>query len=156
LADAPAPKPHPIFGWVLIVLGAILLAGSLLPGFSALIPPAALGLGGIILLLLYRGRGERSGLILPAGGLLTLATVGALRIATSLDGGTVVFAGLALTFVAYGLAPTETAHRGWAFWLAGACALLALIVGGVAWAWPFALNGTGAYLLLRRGSSTTP
>jgi hypothetical protein len=154
LAYAPAPKPHPIFGWVLIVLGVISLAGSLLPAFSAWTAPAALALGGLIPLLLYKGRRERSGLILPAGGLLTLATVGALRIATSLDGGSVLFAGLALTFAAYGTVPAVATHRGWAFWLASACALLALIVGGVIWAWPFALIGTGAYLLLRQGTSS--
>jgi hypothetical protein len=137
------------------VLGSLFLADSLLPGFSAWVGPAGLALGGLILLLLYKGRQERSGLILPAGGLLTLATVGALRIATSLDGGTVLFAGLALTFAAYGMAPAEATHRGLAFWLAGACSLLALVIGGVAWAWPLALIGTGAYLLLRRGTSSS-
>jgi hypothetical protein len=155
LADALAHKPHPILGWVLIVLGLLFLAGSLHPGFSAWLVPLGLALGGLLLLLDYKGLRERSGLVLPAGALLTLAAVGALRIATSLDGGGLLFAGLALTFAAYGMAPAVETHRGWAFWLAGACALLALIVGGVAWAWPFALIGTGAYLLLRQGSSST-
>lgn len=153
--DAPVHKPHPIFGWVLIVLGVLFLADTLLPGFSLWVGPAGLALGGVFLLLLYAGRRERSGLILPAGGLLTLATAGALRIATDLDGGPVLFAGLALTFAAYGAAPTVASHRAWAFWLAGACLVLALVIGGIAWAWPFALIGTGAYLLIRRGTSPT-
>jgi uncharacterized membrane protein YphA (DoxX/SURF4 family) len=59
MADAPAHGPHPIFGWVLIVLGVMFLAGSLLPGFSGWIAPAGLALGGVLLLLLYKGRQER-------------------------------------------------------------------------------------------------
>jgi hypothetical protein len=155
MEDRPAHRRHPISGWVLIVLGALFLADRLVPGFSAWVGPAGLGLGGILLLLLYAGRRGRSALILPAGALLTLGTVGALRIVTDLSGGSVLFAGVALTFAAYGLAPPLETHRGWAFWLAGMCLVLALVTGGVAWAWPLALIGMGAYLLLRRRTSST-
>ena len=164
---APAPMPTPaapaqrshrgafVTGWVLIALGAIFLANNLLPSFGAWIAPLMFGAAGLVFLAWYVAQPEHHWPILVAGPLLTLAAVIGFTQWTNLDGGSVFFIGLALTFLAYAVLPPATEHRNWAYWPAGGCLIVAFLATGFSWVWPLLLIAFGAWLLLRRGMGST-
>lgn len=141
-------------GWVLIALGVLFLGSSLLPSFGTWIPTAMFAAAGIAFLAWYLARPEQAWPILPGGVLLSIAAVTAWTQLTTLDGGTVFFTGLALTFLGFAVAPPPSAHRSWGYWVGGACAVIAVLATGFTWAWPLALIVLGAWLLVRRGAGT--
>jgi hypothetical protein len=154
LARGPAPttyRPHHVAGWVLIVLGILFLANTLLPTFDAWLAPVMFAGFGIVFLAWYASRPERPWPIIVGGSLLSVAAVTAWTQATNLDGGTVFFLGLAATFVAYAIAPPPSIHRRWGYWAGGGCLVIAVLATGFSWAWPLALIALGAWLLLRQG-----
>ncbi|HVC06550.1 MAG TPA: hypothetical protein VND98_03055 [Solirubrobacterales bacterium] len=152
---APAPRPtanrgNSVWGWALIVLGALFLANNLLPSFGDWIAPAIFAGVGIAFLAWYGARPEHPWPILAGGGLLSLAAVTAWNLLTSDGSGTVLFVGLAATFFAFAAAPPAPSQRRWGYWTAGLCLVLAVLATGFSWAWPLVLIGLGAWLLLRR------
>jgi hypothetical protein len=155
----PAPDPtvatthrsHQVVGWVLIALGVLFLANTLLPTFDAWLAPWMFGALGIVFLAWYASRPERPWPILAGGSLLSIAAVTAWTETTGLDGGTVFLLGLAVTFAAYAAAPPQSIHRRWGYWVGAACLVLAVLATGFSWAWPLVLIALGAWLLLRQG-----
>jgi hypothetical protein len=159
LPTAPVPQPayrvrhqHPIVGWVLIVLGVLFLANSVLPAFDAWIAPVLFAGIGLLFLAYYASRPEQTWPILAGGALLSLAAVTAWSLFSNEGSGSVLFIGLAATFAGFAAAPPASAHRRWAFWTAGGCLLVAFLATGVSWAWPLLLIALGAWLLLRRSA----
>lgn len=143
-------------GFTLLSVGAVVAVDSLFPQRADTLG-GTLMLGGISLAFwaIYLVRRTFWWAIIPAGVLSTLA------ILVSVDGGRgdaaagwLFFLGLALTFGLVGLLPGAERPQRWAFFPAGACLLLALIVftGNSAFAtfiWPAALIIGGGYLLVR-------
>ena len=160
-ASPPGPAASPtrhsgaVAGWVLIVLGLLFLAGTVVPDFSGWIAPALFGSAGVAFLAWYAVRTEHRWAIIVGGSLLSLAAVIGWSLFTDVGGGSVLFIGLAATFAAYAIAPPQGAHHAWAYWVAGFCLVIAVLATGFAWAWPLALIAIGAWLLLRRGVGST-
>jgi len=148
----PAQRSRPIAGWVLIFLGALFLADNVLPSVGAWIAPGLFAAAGIGFLAWFGARPQHPWPIIVGGSLLSLAAVMAWNLYATEGGGTVLFAGLAATFLAYAAVPPAVQHRSWGYWVAGACLLVAVLATGFSWAWPLALIAIGAWLLLRRGA----
>jgi hypothetical protein len=144
---------------------------ALIPGFTLVGLGALIGFGGILgelggafflgmigagFLVIYLMRREFWWALIPAGALFSTAAVAAMadRFGGALSG-SVLFFGLALTFVAVWLAPSEYGEsRRWALIPAGILGamglLVALSLGGVAnYVWALALIAGGGVLLLR-------
>ena len=157
-----APPPAPLVagharrlgGWILVVLGALLLADSLLPAIDPWITPVVFAGAGAGCLALYAARPARHWLILGGGFLVSLGAVVAWTQLTGDGGGSVLFAGAAATFLGYAAAPPAPNSRRWGYWAAVASLAVAVLATGISWAWPLALIVAGAWLLLSRAAGS--
>lgn len=143
-------------GFTLLSLGAVVAIESLLPWLDGRLSGTVL-LGGIGLAFwaIYLVRHTFWWAIIPAGVLSTLAIVAGVDEGRGEStAGWLFFLGLALTFGLVGILPGAERSQRWAFFPAGACLLMALVVlsGNSAVAtyiWPAALILGGGYLIYR-------
>ena len=113
-----------------------------------------LGLIGAGFLALYLADRQRWWAIIPAGTLFSLAVVAGLdQLAPRYESGSVLFIGLAATFLVLYRLPEEP--KRWAIYPAVVSLVLAVLglsIGG-SWVLPLALVGVGVYLLYRRSEN---
>ncbi|HRA65538.1 MAG TPA: hypothetical protein PL187_05905 [Caldilinea sp.] len=102
--------------------------------------------------------------IIPGGALFSVAAVAGIDALPFqfINSGSVLFIGLGLTFGVLGLLSTYLGQNlRWAYIPAAILLVLGLVivtpfVGALAWLWPLALIGAGAYLILRRSAPVLP
>jgi hypothetical protein len=143
-----------LWGGLLIALGAALLAQTtgLIPGSAgAWFGAAILAATGLGFLAVYLAVPARWWALIPAGTMLSLATVAA--VGPFLPGpvaGAVFLLGLAATFGAVAVVPSPCPPRTWAWIPAAVLAVLGTVTLGsieAAVFWPLALILGGAYLV---------
>lgn len=143
-------------GFTLLSLGAVVAIDTLLPWLDDRLSGTVL-LGGIGLAFwaIYLVRRAFWWAIIPAGVLSTLAVVAGVDEGRGDSAaGWLFFLGLALTFGLVGVLPGAERPQRWAFFPAGACLLLALVVLSgnstiATFIWPAALILGGGYLMYR-------
>lgn len=133
--------------WLLIV-GFILLGCAAATVTGQLAGAWFLGIAGLGFLQVWREDDRQWWALLPGGTFFTLAAVVVAENSTRwLNGGTVFFAGLALTFLALYMLPRYA--QSWAIIPAVASAGLALLIWGSTGSWllPLILIGAGLYIV---------
>jgi hypothetical protein len=152
-------RREPAHWWALIAgaqlagIGLTILAGDI--GGAVFLGTFGAGFAAVYV----TGR-ERWWAIIPAGVLLTLASVAWLDVrAPSWDGGWLFFAGIAVTFGLLAVLPEQQGRHRWAIYPAIGATLLTLVTllsGAVSSVvLPLLLVATGAYLLWRRGGASS-
>jgi len=152
-------------GFTLLGLAATVFYDNFAPPFFSDIGGAvflgAIGLGFAAIFFTNR---EQWWAVIPAGALFSVAAVAAVT-SSNLDffnPGSVLFIGLGLTFGLLGLMSTYlNTNLRWAYIPAAVLLVMGVViftpfVGALAWLWPLALIGGGAYLVLRRPRQDAP
>lgn len=144
-------------GGMLFVLGVLLLAqttGLIPEAMASWTGTAVLGTIGLGFVAMYVTAPARWWAIIPAGTMLSLAVVTAVEpfVPGAVSGAIVLF-GIATTFAAVALLPTDGRTRTWAWMPAAVMAVLGLMTLGAvmpvaAAFWPVLLIIGGAYLVL--------
>lgn len=126
------------------------------PGFD-IGGPLFLGGMGLAFLVVYASNPQHLWAIIPGGALVTLGTVAAVdqfRFLRWINGGTIFFLGLALTFaLLYFAAPAENRNRwSWSLIVAAVLAAIGFMTVGFLWklAFPIALIAIGVFLMKDR------
>lgn len=149
--------------WWALIPGFTLLSIAILITLSRLAPQLSDVFGGSIVLggigtsflVIYLFDRRNWWAIIPAGVMLTLATITVLgEVATGIEVGGFLFLGLGLTFALVALLPTPQGQMRWAWIPAGILILMGLFIAAAAgellgYVWPLALILVGGYLILR-------
>lgn len=152
-------------GFTLLGLAATVFYGNFAPPFFADIGGAVfLGSIGLGFAAIFFTNREQWWAVIPAGALFSVAAVAAVSSSGLgiLNPGSVLFIGLGLTFGLLGLMSTYlNTNLRWAYIPAAVLLVMGIViftpfVGALAWVWPLALIGGGAYLVLRRDRGETP
>jgi hypothetical protein len=154
--------------WWAAIPGFTLLGLAATIFYSRFAPPILSGMTGAIFLgsigagflAVFVTNPRQWWAIIPGGALFSVAAVAAIDALPFrfLNSGSVLFVGLGLTFGVLGLLSTYlNQNLRWAYIPAAILLVLGLVivtpfVGALAWLWPLALIGAGAYLILRRSS----
>lgn len=146
-------------GFTLLGLAATVFYGNFAPPFFADISGAVFlaSIGAGFAAIFFTNR-EQWWAIIPGGALFSVAAVAAVSSSGLgfLNPGSVLFIGLGLTFGLLGLMSTYlNTNLRWAYIPAAVLLVMGLViftpfVGALAWIWPLALIGGGAYLVLSR------
>lgn len=147
-------------GFTLLGLAAIFYSRFAPPILSGMTGAIFLGAIGAGFLAIFVTNPRQWWAIIPGGALFSVAAVAAIDVLPFrfLNSGSVLFVGLGLTFGVLGLLSTYlNQNLRWAYIPAAILLVLGLVivtpfVGALAWLWPLALIGAGAYLILRRPS----
>ena len=155
--------------WWAAIPGFTLLGLAATVFYSRFAPPILSGMTGAIFLgsigagfaAIFVTNPRQWWAIIPGGALFSVAAVAAIDALPIrfLNSGSVLFVGLGLTFGVLGLLSTYlNQNLRWAYIPAAILLVLGLVivtpfVGALAWLWPLALIGAGAYLILRRPSA---
>jgi hypothetical protein len=143
-------------GFTLLGLAGVILIGEF--GTNAMQPLGGalfLGMIGLSFVAIYAQNREHWWAIIPAGTLLTLALIAGLSGAFEGEGlGSLLFFGVAATFLVLYTVPTSRGRMTWALIPAGVLAILGAVVMATSspvagYIWPLALIVVGLYLLLR-------
>lgn len=152
-------------GFTLLGLAATVFYDNFAPPFFSDIGGAvflgAIGLGFAAIFFTNR---DQWWAVIPAGALFSVAAVVAVANSSLdiLNPGSVLFIGLGLTFGLLGLMSTYlNTNLRWAYVPAAVLLVMGIViftpfVGALAWIWPLALIGGGAYLVLRRPRQGAP
>ena len=142
-------------GFTLLSVAALIAVGYLFPRLSeALGGVIILGGIGLSFLVIYIVQRENWWAIIPAGVMLTLASISLLENVASLETPGIFFLGLGLTFALVALLPTNEGRQRWA-WIPATVLLLMgmfiMLAAGqwIGYLWPVALILVGGYLILR-------
>lgn len=154
--------------WWAAIPGFTLLGLAATIFYSRFAPPILSGMTGAIFLgsigagflAVFVTNPRQWWAIIPGGALFSVAAVAAIDVlpVRFLNSGSVLFVGLGVTFGVLGLLSTYlNQNLRWAYIPAAILLVLGLVivtpfVGTLAWLWPLALIGAGAYLILRRPS----
>jgi hypothetical protein len=155
--------------WWAAIPGFTLLGLAATVFYSRFAPPVLDGMTGAIFLgsigagflAIFLTNPRRWWALIPGGALFSVAGVAAVDALPFrfLNSASVLFIGLGLTFGVLGLLSTYLGQNlRWAYIPAAVLLGLGLVVvtpfeGALAWLWPLALIGAGAYLILRRAST---
>jgi hypothetical protein len=149
-------------GSALLGLGMVILVDNFAPRFlqplSGSLFLFAIGVG---FALVYIAVPQNWWALIPAGVMTTLAVVAAVDQLNLpwLDGGSVFFIGLGLTFLVLAVLPTQREHQlRWAFIPGGILLIFGLLIGTpfialFGYLWPLALIIVGVFLIWRRLST---
>lgn len=149
-------------GFTLLGLGALIFYDRFAPPFFADIGAAVFlaSIGAGFLVIFFTNR-EHWWAIIPGGVLFSVAgvvVVGNTGFAF-LNPASVLFIGIGLTFGLLGLMSTYlSTNLRWAYFPAAIMLIMGVViftpfVGALAWIWPLALIGAGAWLILRRSQA---
>ena len=157
--------------WWAAIPGFTLLGLAATVFYSRFAPPMLSGMTGAIFLgsigagflAIFVTNPRQWWAIIPGGALFSVAGVAAIDVLPFrfINPASVLFIGLGLTFGMLGLLSTYLGQNlRWAYIPAAILLVLGLVVvtpfvGSLAWLWPLALIGAGAYLILRRPTTST-
>ena len=157
--------------WWAAIPGFTLLGLAATVFYSRFAPPMLSGMTGAIFLgsigagflAIFLTNPRQWWAIIPGGALFSVAGVAAIDVLPFrfINPASVLFLGLGLTFGVLGLLSTYLGQNlRWAYIPAAILLVLGLVVvtpfvGSLAWLWPLALIGAGAYLILRRPATST-
>lgn len=157
--------------WWAAIPGFTLLGLAATVFYSRFAPPMLSGMTGAIFLgaigagflAVFFTNPRQWWAIIPGGALFSVAGVAAIDATPShfVNSSSVLFIGLGATFGVLGLLSTYVGQNlRWAYIPAAILLVLGVVVvtpfvGSLAWLWPLALIGAGAYLVLRRPATPT-
>lgn len=157
--------------WWAAIPGFTLLGLAATVFYSRFAPPMLSGMTGAIFLgaigagflTVFFTNPRQWWALIPGGALLSVAGVAAVDALPFrfINPSSVLFIGLSATFAVLGLLSTYVGQNlRWAYIPAAILLVLGVVVvtpfvGSLAWLWPLALIGAGAYLILRRPATPT-